>query len=349
MAQSEPVSQPQRRRRRWRWVALAIVLLLVAVYSAGWFWAQQKARATVEGFLARSNPDMTIDVASYDVTGFPLSLTLASTGLKVTDARGGAWSGEGVDVSVVPWRLPDVDIRLAAPQRIDLPGDVPLAAEMKADGTGTIGFGLDGQVHAVVLTLPQLELTGGPLPQPLPIGAARIEAAQPGEAPDAAASLAIDLTGVAIPAPLPDGVARVADAMGGAVSVLGPLPRAADAAAMAAWRDAGGKLRIDRLGLAWAGMTVKATGELALDEDLQPAGTITVEIHGWQGALDAAQAAHLLPDTTIQQARAGLQLFSGTNKDDAGPVASVSLAIQDRKVSAMFFTVATLPEIRWPG
>ena len=71
------------------------------------------------------------------------------------------------------------------------------------------------------------------------------------------------------------------------VTVKGAVPDGPLVQAIAAWRDAGGTIELDRLQLNWGGLGATATGTMALDQDLQPIGAFSGGIEGFGAILSA--------------------------------------------------------------
>ncbi len=350
MTDQTRAGKPARRRRRWPYVLLGLVLIILAVYAVGWFWAADRARSMAAELLGRPPAGIAVETAGVEVEGFPLVFAVASAPFRISEPSGIAWWGEGIEASVVPWRLPVVSLALAAPQHLAVPGQPALDAVMESDGAGEVVLDFDGRFRSVRLDLPDITVTGPALPGPLGIETATLAAEMPGVAADAIATGVLRLLTIALPVPEVEGLPPAVELAEAQVSVTGaPLvsPRAAD---MAAWRAAGGRLRIDAVRLVWGPLTVEAVGELVLDADLQPEGSVTVAIRGWRPALEAAVEAGLVARPAAEQLGAALQLFSAQSgsADAEDPAASIALAITDRRVSALFFTVARLPEINWP-
>ena len=73
--------------------------------------------------------------------------------------------------------------------------------------------------------------------------------------------------------PLGDGI----DELDFAATVKGAIPSGKVADALAAWRDAGGRIELDHLRLKWGALNATATGTIALDQELQPTGGFSGE------------------------------------------------------------------------
>ncbi len=70
-------------------------------------------------------------------------------------------------------------------------------------------------------------------------------------------------------------------------TVKGAIPSGKLADALAAWRDAGGKIELDNLRLKWGGLDATANGTIALDQELQPTGGFSGAIEGYDQILTA--------------------------------------------------------------
>jgi len=86
---------------------------------------------------------------------------------------------------------------------------------------------------------------------------------------------------------------------------MGALPPGDPPTALAAWRDSGGTLEIQRASLQWGALALELSGTLALDKDMQPIAAIDRTIVDHDALVDAAIAAGMVPAKRAQSDQAG--------------------------------------------
>ena len=122
----------------------------------------------------------------------------------------------------------------------------------------------------------------------------------------------------------------------------GPLPQVLEA-----WRGSGGTLEVREAVLDWPPIHIAGSGTLALDQGLQPMGSLALRLQGGDDVLAFMMQRGALNETQGQIARAGLSLLSRQNPAGIAEL-NVPLTLQDRTLSAGPFTVGEMHEIGWP-
>ncbi|WP_186002586.1 DUF2125 domain-containing protein [Mycobacterium sp. KBS0706] len=336
-----------RRRRRIVAVPTTLVVLLAAGWTGGWYWAAGKVEAQVQAFAANPPPGVTVDPGTVSVEGFPLAFTVESQAPSLRRIDGLTWNAAGVVATAKPWTLPEVGFTIAPPQRITLPGSPALTVEVKGSGSGSARIGSDGKPNRVLLTLSQVELAGGLLQAPLPIARINGSVDRAPEEAGAGAAASLDIEGLETPDLGLGAMGRRVDMVAARLTVLGPLPKAATAPELTAWRAAGGKLRVDQLALRWGPLVIDADGTLDLDDKLQPQGTLTAKIRGYGPVIEDLQKAGVVKDRDAGFAKVGLDLMAGQPAADGTRTVTAPIAIEKGRVSFGPLQVAKLPEIRW--
>lgn len=328
-------------------IPATLVALVAAGWTGGWYWAAGKVEAQAKAFAANPPPGITVDPGTIGIDGFPLSFTVESSAPSLRRDDGLSWNAAGVVATAKPWTLPEINFVIAPPQRIALPGSPAVTALVEGSSNGRARIGMDGQPNRLFLTLMGVKLEGGALPQTIPV--ARLGASVD-RAPDEAgvgAILSADAAGVEIPDLGFAAMGHRVDRVGVRVSVLGPLPRAATAADLTAWRGAGGKLRVDEMTLNWRGLLIDAGGTLDLDDNLQPKGVLTAKIRGYEPLLEDLEKAGLVSARDAGFAKVGLGLLAGQPAADGTRTVTAPITIEKGRVSVGPMQVAKLPEIKW--
>ncbi|HET6608052.1 MAG TPA: DUF2125 domain-containing protein [Rhodopila sp.] len=119
------------------------------------------------------------------------------------------------------------------------------------------------------------------------------------------------------------------------------------AASATAWRDGGGSLEVKEAVLDWGPLHMTSTATLALDDQLQPMGSGSAKVSGYQEALDRLAAAGVLTKSAATVAKAMLSLLAGTGTGDNPSEVEVPLTLQYRTLSMRQVPLVRLPELDW--
>ena len=136
------------------------------------------------------------------------------------------------------------------------------------------------------------------------------------------------------------------DELNFAATQKGAIPGGKLANAVAAWRDAGGRIELDNLRLNWGALDATATGTLALDQDLQPTGSFSGAIQGYDQILTA-----LVQNGQMRASDAGLARIALTLLAKAGPDGKpeirTAFTIQNGQMFLGPAKLGRLPHITW--
>ena len=121
------------------------------------------------------------------------------------------------------------------------------------------------------------------------------------------------------------------------------------AARVRAWLDEGGSVELHRLAVIWGQTRMEATATLALDGDVQPMGTGTAKIAGYEPVLDRLAAKGVLSRAAVRAAKAMLTLLADTPAEGQPAEVEVPLTLQFRTLSVSQIPLARLPEVSWPS
>jgi len=290
---------------------------------------------------------MEVRAGSIDVGGFPLTLEAGARDVLMTDPRGATWRSSGISAEALPWRLTQIDFRIDGPQTLTVPGVQPVTVTAD-DGLGDVRLGGDGRLSAGTLSLSDLTVL---LPALGDLKVATVDLAMAerinGTA-DSDLAAGGDARQVDMPvSPLPALGVRV-DHAGLDVTVTAPVPTELRTAHLTLWRDAGGKMQIDRLQLAWGPLIVDATGIVTLDAALQPRANLTANVRGFLPTVDALVVAGMVEARQAGLIKAGLAMLAGPPGPDGIPTLTAPLSIQNRRVFLGPLQIAELAPIVWP-
>ena len=307
------------RSTRFGLVILAALLLIGGGYTAFWFLVARRIEAGIVDWAQSQRADK-IDLSwqKMRVSGYPVAFRVDLDSAALRD-RAITPSPE-LHVPVLsgtarPWNF--ADWRLTAPDGF--------TADLAAAGRGTpaklIAQSADGVVSigpeggwTLRLTLGETTVEAG---APVLVGSARATLTvpprpSPGHA-DPATALAVEASRIKLPAaiaPFGDTI----DELDFATAEKGAIPSGKLADAVAAWRDAGGKIELDNLRLKWGALDATATGTIGLDPELQPASAFSAVIKGYDQILSA-----LVQNGQMRASDAGLARIALTFLAKAGP------------------------------
>ena len=215
---------------------------------------------------------------------------------------------------------------------------------------GSLGFtyGTDGQARSIFIQDFSGKLSG---PIDLDIGLLQADAQIDPAASAAEGGKSLDLIvalhdlSISEPANLPLGnsISRIDLA----AAVEGTLQPGRPSESLAAWRNAGGVLQIQRFAANWGPLAVTAEGTLALDGQMQPLFAGTATVRGYSEAIDALVQARMMDPGGATGAKIALAAMAKPADDGGPPAAKLPITIQDGFLFVGPLRLAQMPRIVW--
>jgi hypothetical protein len=339
-------------RRPVRLGLIAAIILILGVGGYSWFWhvAAERVRDGAAQWAATARAQG-IDASwrTLSVGGYPFSLRV-----EVTDARLASTAPNLAGTLTAPSLTATVgaaNLRaatLTAPEGLNLSGEN--VASLKAgDAVGTVAAGAEG---GAVVWLQLTGVTAGAAAIPdAPITAKtaqlwlELPAAPPKTHTDRNIAIAVDLAGLSVPqAPAALGAAIDDAAIG--LTAMGPIPPGPPRQAAAGWRDAGGTLELDHLHLGWGGLDLDASGTVALDRDMQPEGSLSGSLGGYDKLLAALVSAGQVKGSDASRLRLVLGLLARPGPDGK-PRLAAALTLQGGELAMGPINFGRVPKIDW--
>ena len=267
------------------------VLVLAGLYAGYWALGARAVRAGAEAALAQARTAGWGDAGAVSLAGFPSRFDLTLDGPRLMGPAGRfAWQAPVAQILALSYR-PNQLIFWAPPeQALRLSGqDFTLK---NTDMRASVRFGLAPELP---LAEARLTLDAPALSQPglglvLQARAARLALASAPALPEAPAHPAyrigleaLDLAGPALGTPVPR---LTLDAV---AALSAPLDRTLAAPPRPE------QLRITRFELDWGGKRLAATGDLTIDAQGSPEGTLELQSPDWRDWLAEAEARGLIP------------------------------------------------------
>jgi len=344
-------------RSRLVTIVLATIVLgglIAAGLTAYWFHAAGEVRKGIQTVAAQYRAaGWIVELDSVALGGFPLAVTVRLDGVELRSPAGLSWHGEAVALTLPLLHPRDVTVDMAGQHILAGFGwsGILTAGTARAE----LRLGSRGDLAGLAVTASALVLEQ-PATEPLTLAGLclafdRLDSPAPGPLmPSAGLTLALRGLGLPHDAGLPlarsplarsiDGVQVEARVMG-AIAAGPPLP------ALAAWRDGGGTIALDRIALDWQPLALEADGTLALDAALQPQLTARARIRGaGELVVRLVQAGLVEPDMA---AAVQVMLAIWTRPDSQGrPTLPVPLTLRDGILSAGTIRVMRLPPLPIP-
>jgi hypothetical protein len=122
-------------------------------------------------------------------------------------------------------------------------------------------------------------------------------------------------------------------------TVMGAIPNGPAEGAVDAWRRSGGAIKLDHVDLYWDKVEITGSGTVAPDSDLQPSGSVSATIKGYDQLMTALSVAGLLPADDLTPAKIALAML--------GPAISTSFTIQNGDMYLGPANLGKAPRIKW--
>jgi hypothetical protein len=326
---------------------LALLLLLGGADFALWSWTVGRMQAGFATWTQQASAQgWTVRIGALRRTGWPLAAELTISGLALSAGPdvlpgGAGWTAERAVLHISPLTPEVLEVRLEGTQRVrafasaELPFvATPLTLTVPVRGAGPVQ--LTGR-----------QLSFGAPAEGMTIG---LLEGQVQQRPDA---LSLDLSAEAValpppPAPQPALGRHIASATVTA-TLEGRLPPPSPdlAARAAAWQRAGGMLRVQHMAMGWGPLGVTGTAAIGLDAALQPEGTGTVRVVGYDAALSALAAGGALTPAAAQAIRAVLTLLARTPEGGGAPEVELPLSLHEGVLRTGRIPLAKLPAVDW--
>ena len=325
--------------------AALFLALLLAGYTGYWFYIAHRLAADVVPWAeARRAQGYTLHWDGFTVSGYPSKFRLSFSGAAVGGTRPLPFAATAPLLigEARPWNL----------QRwgVNAPQGVHAAAPSQGDDIAAAA--IDGELalaDATALDLTAHDVAGGGKAAGLAVAEARLQLILPLQRPvshrDTAASGALRLTGAKLPqavSPFGDTIEtlRLAGSLKGTIPP-GPLHQA-----LTVWRDDGGTIELAEGVLRWGALDLRANGTLALDEAMQPEGSLTATIEDQGAIIDAAVAAGYLRAGDAPFIKIFLGLMAKPGRDGKKRL-TLPLSLQNGRVYLGPAQVAALPRFTW--
>jgi hypothetical protein len=334
-----------------RLIAVAVLVILLGGYSAFWFVVAGQIENGI-GEWAESLRPHNVDLSwrTIRVGGFPLVFRAELAEALLRDPAltpPAEIRVPRLEASAHPWNFRNW--RLAAPAGLTAtlgPPEKPAGTLSAREATGTVATSSDDGA-AIRVRLDEMAVDAATMR----VAARQVDLAlslpqhPPQTAGERAIAVALALREVTVPA-VPAPLRNPLDEVSLAAVVMAPVPAAPPREAAAAWRDAGGTVELERVALRWGTLAVSGSGTMALDAELQPLGSFSAAIEGYDELISALVASGRLRarDAGLAQMALGFLAKPGPNRR---PQISAPLTIQDGQMLLGPVKLGPAPRIPW--
>lgn len=312
------------------YLLLGAVALGIAGYSGYWFFAAAQVRAGIDAWAeAHRARGLEIAYGEPKITGYPWRLIVEVDHPSIampTHPAQPRWAAPRIAAVAQPWNFRQVLIDLAGEHRIEFTQRGYRRKMLVTVPRGRAGYQADPTGRLARLSI---DLRQPALAEPATGLTAKAERVQlhvrPGQSPDVTLELASSADGFSAQGlgPMPFG--KVIDKLALQARLHGVIDGPTPAAALAAWRDAGGTVDIDKLLVLWGNLQLDTRGTLALDERMRPLGALTAQMKGQDAVIDLAVAKGQMTPGAGSTAKAALAVLAAAG----GGVLSVPMRMQD--------------------
>jgi hypothetical protein len=320
----------------------SIVAVIILAHTGAWWWLTNRMEAETEAWQAARRAEGYVVSAGVPARGgWPLraevslpDVTLATGQPGAADAL--AWQVPALRLVFTPWQPTDITVEIDGTQSVRAGAAPPLVVNAE-QSTILIPLTEAGQAAGAVMRAHGISLL-------LPGGA--VEAGQlwltlrPAEMQLSLSTLTLPIRN------LPFGGSIASLYLHARSSV--PLPPQRDlAAALAAWRAAGGQLSLDDVSLRWGPLDAGGNAQLGLDGAMQPAGSGTLHLTGYAEAIEALVRAGTI---TRNDARVIGTLLGLMSRSEAGkpPEVTLPVTLRDRTLATGAIPLLRLPALDLP-
>ena len=346
------------RRSRLLTLAGLVIVLAAAGWSLAWLRIADRLHGQVETWIAgRRAGGLKVDYTAIVVRGYPFHwhVTITYPNMAGAGPTDWTWQGYAVEADLSPWTIREIPVRFPGDQKFSAgAGDVAQTWTIQAaQPNGRIGLDERGRLEHLALDLGDVTLmrAGDPRPTHADHVAAdaelhRLADPQATDPKTDVFDLALALDNAAL-SRTPAAVlgTQVAHAELN-LSFKGRLPGGTLAQSVAAWRDGGGTVEINRVAVKWGPVDADGTGTLALDEQNRPLGAFTARWRGFNETIDALEATGQLKPFPAAGAKIALRALSRQNKNGTDEV-QIPLSAQDGRLFVAGIPLLPVPALRF--
>ncbi len=329
---------------------LSASAVLAAAASGYWaWWAGQLERGIAQW---RDEQRLRGTEIAYDgpaIEGFPLAHAAHFEDPAIRAPDGLSWRGPALSAQAALWDPWTVTVSFPGRHVVEglSAGGLEAVTLDSRDAGGVLRLDASGRLEEADARLEGLEVLAEPLGR---VSSALLRLSLVPVYDGTSGSLlgigfAVEADALQLPAKLAGPMDTRAERIVAVGRLNGALPQGDPRLALAAWRDNGGALDLERIEVEWAPLGVSASGRLTLDDRLRPQGQLAARIAGLPALLDRLAAAGLMTAQQVVNVKLGVLAFSGEPDEAGRPVLSVPVILNGGLLSLGPFPLARLSPV----
>jgi hypothetical protein len=342
-------------RKRWI-IGGALLACLAGAYTGYWFWLAQTFERNLSLWLDQQRMQgYRISYAATEPRGFPFPVLIALTDVAIESPSGTTpWriDTESMELSIAPWtplslridnaeRRPEYRLRWSAGGRDH---------DVTVDGLKVV-LRLSGDNAPPALVFPVQSVgfrEGDRYMASVNLFSGDIGVFNVSSHSESSITFSLSASGVDFLHMVSDNTVETYDwQLSG--RVLGPVPSESLTRALAAWSNDGGYLELTQFKVNWEAVTdVNLNGSLALDQQLQPIGSMTARLRNYADLIDWLVSIGTMSPGQGTTTKLALAAMSQPAADGTEAMeARIPLTIQNGYLSVGAVKIAQMPPMVW--
>jgi len=321
------------RKRSIGFVLLAVVALIAVAAGGYWaWWAGQLERGITQWRDQQRLRGYEITYDGPAIDGFPLAHVARFDGPAIRSPDGLHWRGPLLTARAALWDPRTIEISFAGRHIVERlsAGFLDTATLDSRQADGLLRLRSDGQLESVDAILRDLEVLADPVGR-FASGSLRVTLAtdyspNPGTIPSY--SFSLETSELVLPAALAAPLDPTAERILAVGRLEGLLPQTEPRLALAAWRDGGGALDLERVEVEWAPLGLSTSGRLTLDDQLRPEGQLSARIAGLPELLDRLADQGLMSPERVSNIKLAVLAFAGERDAEGRPVLTAPVILR---------------------
>jgi hypothetical protein len=318
-------------RHRSLVIGLLTVAALIAVAAGGYWvwWAGQLERGLAQWREQQRLRGYEITYGGPAIDGFPLAHVARFDGPAIRSPDGARWRGPALTARAPLWDPRTIAVSFTGRHVVERlnAGLLDTATLDSRQADGVLRLRGDGRLESADATLLGLEVLAEPLGR-FASGWLRLSLT-PDYSPETGLvigyAFAVETSQLQVPAALAAPLDPTAEKILAVGRLDGIFPQTEPRRALAAWRDGGGALELERVEIEWPPLGVTASGRLTLDDQLRPEGQLAARIAGLPELLDRLVEQGLMTAQQVSNIKLAVLVFAGERDDKSRPVLAAPL------------------------
>ena len=312
----------------------AVAILLAAAAGGYWvWWAGQIERGIAQWRDYERLQGYEISYGGPAIDGFPLAHVARFDAPMIQWPTGARWQGPAVVARAPLWDPRTIAVSFAGRHAVKHlnAGRVNSLTLDSRDAMGLLRLRSDGRLESADATLQGLEVLAAPLGHFASRGVHLWLAPDYGHESGSELGFAfrLETSELRFPASLAAPLDPTAERIAAAGRLDGVFPETEPRLALAAWRDGGGALDLERVEVEWPPLGVTASGRLTLDAQLRPQGQLAARIAGLPELLDRLGERGRMTAEQVSNIKLAVLAFAGEPDAKGRPVLAAPIIFRD--------------------